>query len=129
MNYNEAMSERLNRIINYYRLSERQFSQRCGIPPTTMNSIIARNSASKAEFIVDVLKAFPDIDPVWLLMGTGEMLKADNDVSTQETIAMYGTAMLEKKKLSQQLEDARKQIDVLTRAVENLSQAIHKKAI
>lgn len=72
---------RVLQIMEHYGMNQRQFALRIGISPQSMNTMIVRNSELKVSTIVDILKAFQEVSVEWLVLGKGEMIKDETEVS------------------------------------------------
>ena len=72
------ISERLKAIRDNRKLSDRAFSIKCGVHPTTMDKQLKGTRSVSADVIIAVAAAFPEISRDWLLLGEGEMLKSNN---------------------------------------------------
>lgn len=70
-------------------------------------------SSLKSDNIVKVLNVFPDINPDWLLLGNGEMLRQNNQNATD-------AAVNNEKFYRQYIADKEKKIEELTRENEHL---------
>lgn len=62
--------ERILQIIEYKGISKRQFCSSINVSPGFFNTLRDNVSSSALE---KILKIYPEIDPVWLLTGNGEM--------------------------------------------------------
>lgn len=74
MEKNEGI-ERILQIMKHYNLSQRQFALKIDMNPQTLNSMIIRNYEIRITIIADILKAFPEINIEWLVLGEGDMIK------------------------------------------------------
>ena len=72
------ISERLKTIRDYRKLSDRAFSIKCGIHPTTMDKQLKGTRSVSAEVLIAVASAFPEISRDWLLLGEGDMIKSNS---------------------------------------------------
>lgn len=70
----------------------RKFSQLKGMRDTEFENAIkvahgfmASNAEPNGKAIVSILTAFPDINPDWLILGAGEMTRAEKTPSTPST--------------------------------------------
>lgn len=66
-------NQRLKQIIDKSDLSVNAFARRVDVPQTTLSNMIKRGTEPSTKTINAVLSAFPDINPDWLLTGSGEM--------------------------------------------------------
>lgn len=75
-----GVKERLKTFIKTLRISEREFCRRCGLGSAYIQSI-------KQSIAPDKLNAisiqFPDLNPLWLLLGQGEMLLSENKTTVE----------------------------------------------
>ena len=76
-------NQRLKRIIDKSDLSVNAFAKRVDVPQTTLSNMIKRGTEPSTKTLNAVLSAFPDINPDWLLTGSGEMYLS-NKLSTTE---------------------------------------------
>ena len=74
--------ERIKTIIDYKDISTRQFCIKVGIA----NGFFDKVKDVGTEKLLKILNAFPEINPLWLLMGEGSMLKNDTLNSTSDVI-------------------------------------------
>lgn len=80
--------ERIEYVINESGLTYVEFSSRTGISPATLSHITSGRSKPTLAIMKGILAGFPDINPGWLFLGTGEFKKSDaNDFSNVETDA------------------------------------------
>lgn len=70
-----GVKERLREFIKYLNISEREFCRRIGVSLSYVNSIRQSIQPDKMKAIAD---KFPELNPMWLLMGDGEMLQRGN---------------------------------------------------
>ncbi len=79
------MIDRINKIIEANNMSTTQFADSINIQRPSMSHIIAGRNNPSLDFVAKVLKAFPDIDPDWLIFGTGKMYrnKTNENISTE----------------------------------------------
>src|SRR5579875_583159 len=67
------IKERLKQFAQYKKLRITALEEASGLSNGYINNI--RNSISDQK-LEQITKAFPDLDPVWLRMGVGEMIKS-----------------------------------------------------
>jgi len=70
--------ERVKEIIQYYGLSISGFEKKIHMSNNSIQTAIKRTASLKDDTLINILKAFPDISPEWLLMGNGKMFRKDN---------------------------------------------------
>lgn len=67
------MKERLSQIVEYYKLSVREFERIIGVSEGVINKTLQRNTGLKAETIQKIVEKFPQISLNWIVLGQGEM--------------------------------------------------------
>lgn len=77
-----TLKERITKFIEYKGIPRSTFEQMSGLSNAYTRNIKDNVGATKLE---GILKAFPELNRVWLLTGEGEMLRQDKiDVATKE---------------------------------------------
>lgn len=74
--------DRINQIIEYKGISERKFCREIGVS----NGFLGNLGDTGVSKLYKILDTYPEIDPLWLFLGTGEMLKKDVQNATQKII-------------------------------------------
>lgn len=74
--------DRVNEIIKYKNLPVSTFEKEVGLSNNAIQSAIKRNSNLKDETLINILNRFKEIDPIWLLLGEGYMLKSSTHSKT-----------------------------------------------
>lgn len=77
---NQNPKSRLIEFISHLGIGQKKFEERCGLSNGYVNNSKGNFGASKLD---DILRAFPQLNRIWLLTGEGEMLKSD--VGTEMT--------------------------------------------
>ena len=70
------MEERIKQIIEYYGLNVRKFEQKISASEGQIYKGLARKNGFQSATIAKILEVFPEINPDWLLLGKGEMLRS-----------------------------------------------------
>lgn len=70
-----AVKERLREYIKVLGISEREFCRRIGVSTSYVNSIRTSIQPDKMKSIGE---QFPELNPMWLITGDGEMLQRAN---------------------------------------------------
>ena len=89
-------SQRIEELLHYFRMDQKEFAKKCGILPNTISNIkIGEHGISKKTF-EKILTAFPEVNKSWLATGEGEMInnglsitKLDNEVQKRHLIPLY----------------------------------------
>lgn len=71
------VNQRIKKIIEYYKISDRKFSQIINISSSTLSNYFKRGSEPSVGIIQNILSSFEEISPDWLLLGKGEMLRSN----------------------------------------------------
>lgn len=75
--------QRIRSLIDYYHLSDRKFSERIGLPQTTVSSLFKRGNEPNISVVNAILSEFKDISMEWLLTGQGSMLRTASSSPSQ----------------------------------------------
>ena len=76
------MLERILEIIKRKNLTPSQFADEIGIQRSGISHIISGRNNPSLEFVMKVLKRYPDIKAEWLLYGTGDSEKSNTPAET-----------------------------------------------
>ncbi len=63
-----------------YNLSASQLADKLGIQRSGLSHILSGRNRPGLDFAIKVLEKFPDINPDWLLLGKGVMLRKDSSL-------------------------------------------------
>ena len=72
-----SIASRLSALIDHFGLTASAFADKTGVQRSGVSHLISGRNKPSLDFIVKVLDAFPEIDLYWLLIGQGEMIKAE----------------------------------------------------
>lgn len=121
-----SVKERLKAFINYLNISEREFCRVIGVGSAYVASIKKSIKADKLEAITE---HYPELNPIWLIRGQGNMLLNGKAKAEPVTPTLLSAEMLAKL-----LEDANKEkarmlsiIESQQRTIEQLTE-LNKKA-
>ena len=67
----EEFVKRLERILKYYGLSASAFADRIGVQRSSISHLLTGRNKPSLEFVLKVVKTFPDVNLYWLLNGKG----------------------------------------------------------
>ncbi len=87
---NTTPIHRIKLLIEDKKMNISTFEKIIGASTNSIGQAVRRNTDVKADTLIQILSAFPDVDAEWLLMGNGEMYKVDKDSDNyidDETIA------------------------------------------
>lgn len=114
MNINKRIKEIRECLSNN---SNKEFSEKLDVSSQAISNYVRDGYNIGREVIENILKAFPQLDANWLLMGEGNMLKNISDmpqVSDPQIISL----------LREQITDLKDTIDRKDREINNLNQEI-----
>ena len=82
-------------ILQAKNITARQFAEEIGIQPSGMSHILGGRNNPSLDFVLKVLKRYPEIDAGWLLLGKGAMYgsgveSGDRSVASREWRAEGG---------------------------------------
>jgi len=106
------MVERLQLLLKTKNLSASQLADETGIQRSIMSHVMNGRNKASLDFILRVLKKYPDINPDWLLFAKGPMIR-DNTLFDQDQSDELDAV----KKQNQQLKE---QVDQLNETIYNL---------
>jgi transcriptional regulator with XRE-family HTH domain len=69
------ISERIKQFIDYKKLTINKFSDAVGTSNSYFNKLIKNGTTIGSDKIENILNAFPEINPIWLVLGQGDMIK------------------------------------------------------
>ena len=91
--------ERLNKIIDYYKLKPSEFAEEIKVPRSSVSHILSMRNNPSLDFIMNIKHRFPDLEWSWLIEGKGNMLLPsstfhnkfiDNSATNLSTIELTG---------------------------------------
>lgn len=65
-------TERIEQVLMKKKITKRKLAEKCGIPPTTLNTWINRGCDFPASYVVPISLAL-DVHPMWLLTGSEDI--------------------------------------------------------
>jgi transcriptional regulator with XRE-family HTH domain len=69
------MKDRLLKFLNKEQLSSARFAEIIGVQPSSISHILSGRNKPGFDFIQKILINFPSLNPDWLIMGKGNMLR------------------------------------------------------
>lgn len=67
----DQFSKRLHKILDYYDLSAAAFADKIEVGRSSISHIISGRNKPSLEFVMKVVKNFPEVELYWLLNGKG----------------------------------------------------------
>jgi len=68
----EDFVKRLEKLFQYYGLSAAAFADRTGVQRSSISHLLSGRNKPSLEFVLKVIKTFPEVNLYWLLNGKGE---------------------------------------------------------
>jgi len=67
----EEFVQRLEKILNYYGVSASAFADKIAVQRSTISHLLSGRNKPSLEFVLKVVKSFPEVNLYWLLNGKG----------------------------------------------------------
>jgi transcriptional regulator with XRE-family HTH domain len=107
--------DRINKLIADNKMSEREFATKIGMGQRSVNYYLKREQKPSLEFIINIIKTFPNISSGWLLTGKGSIEVSENPVSeiNIDYKDKYTEVLEENRKLNKEIKVALEKASVL----------------
>ncbi|NER11205.1 Bacteriophage CI repressor helix-turn-helix domain-containing protein [Muriicola jejuensis] len=63
---------RLEKILEYYNVSASVFADKIGVQRSSISHVLTGRNKPSLEFVMKVVRSYPDVNLYWLLNGKGE---------------------------------------------------------
>ncbi|WBL20803.1 MULTISPECIES: helix-turn-helix transcriptional regulator [unclassified Zunongwangia] len=80
----EEFTNRLQKIIEYYDLSASSFADKIEVGRSSISHLLSGRNKPSLEFVMKIVKTFPEVELYWLLNGKGEFPKRDKAFQKKE---------------------------------------------
>lgn len=80
----EKFASRLNKILDYYDISAAGFADKIEVGRSSISHILSGRNKPSLDFVMKVVKNFPDVELYWLLNGKGKFPSSSEPESKQE---------------------------------------------
>lgn len=77
----EGFIKRLKKIIEYYELSSSGFADKIGVQRSSISHLLSGRNKPSLDFILKILKEFPEVELYWLLNGKGNFPKSQTKLA------------------------------------------------
>jgi transcriptional regulator with XRE-family HTH domain len=84
------MNKRITALIRTKELTASEFARTIGVQPSSISHVLSGRNKPSLDFIIRVLKTYPDINPDWLLFGQGPMAK---EVTREDQMKTNGAVL------------------------------------
>jgi len=107
-----TIGQRVEIFINNLNIRQLDFAAKIGCSPSYLSQIIQgkKGRGVGIEMVSSILKAYPELNPKWLIEGLGDMYLSNGKENTNENDMMLSEEI---KFLKKQLEEKDKQISKL----------------
>jgi transcriptional regulator with XRE-family HTH domain len=78
----EDFIKRLEILLEYYGLSASLFADKLGVQRSGLSHLMSGRNKPSLDFVMKIVENFPEVDLYWLLAGTGEFPKTENQPRT-----------------------------------------------
>lgn len=68
---NEAFTNRLRKVIEFYGETASSFAEKVGVQRSSISHILSGRNKPSLEFVLKVLSSFPEVELYWLMNGKG----------------------------------------------------------
>ena len=83
----EDFSKRLHRILEFYELSAAGFADKIEVGRSSISHILSGRNKPSLDFVMKVVKSFPEVELYWLLNGKGSFPASEKkDPNTSQEI-------------------------------------------
>ena len=71
-NVNHVMTERIKQIMSHFNLTPASLADEIGVPRSSISHLLSGRNKPSLDFVLKLVKRFPEINLYWLLNGKGE---------------------------------------------------------
>ena len=88
----EKFSARLNKILNYYDISAASFADTIEVGRSSISHILSGRNKPSLDFVMKVVKNFPEVELYWLLNGKGSFPASNNESEPEKVTSVNSAA-------------------------------------
>ena len=85
------MQDRLLKLLRHFGFTATRFADEIGVQRSGISHILSGRNHPSHDFILKIMKRFPEINLDWLLLGKGDMLKPEMKNRTSVQTDLFGT--------------------------------------
>ena len=78
----EEFAKRLKSIMEYYEISAALLAEKIDVQRSSISHLLSGRNKPSLDFVLKILKEFPDVELYWLLNGVGKFPKQNNSNPT-----------------------------------------------
>jgi len=75
----EDFAKRINILLNFYGISAALLAEKIEVQRSSISHILSGRNKPSLDFVLKILKAFPEVELYWLLNGAGEFPKKNKN--------------------------------------------------
>jgi len=87
----KEVAGRLGEVMAHYQLTASAFAERIDVQRSGISHILSGRNKPSLDFVLKVVRAFPEVDLYWLLNGKGEFPHKTPESTVQAPILMPGS--------------------------------------
>ena len=110
----EEFAKRLNIIMDFYKLSAALLADKIEVQRSSISHLLSGRNKPSLEFVLKILKTFPEVELYWLLNGVGTFPKKSTSNNTSNTPTLFSNeekSPTEKKFPNKTVEDNSNEIE------------------
>mgnify|MGYP001005537874 FL=1 len=107
-------AKRLNIIMDFYQLSAALLADKIEVQRSSISHLLSGRNKPSLEFVLKILKTFPEVELYWLLNGVGTFPKTTTTKSNQDTPTLFSNEKkntIEEKSPIKTIEENSKEIE------------------
>lgn len=93
---NEDFAKRIQKIIQFYDETASGFAEKIGVQRSSISHVISGRNKPSLDFVMKVLKAYPEVNMYWLLNGKGSFPPSRSKEEDTEPKPQVETILSEK---------------------------------
>lgn len=82
----EEFAKRLKLVMDYYEISAALLADKIEVQRSSISHILSGRNKPSLEFVLKILKKFPEVELYWLLNGDGKFPKKIEESATNPTL-------------------------------------------
>jgi transcriptional regulator with XRE-family HTH domain len=102
----EDFSKRLHKILEFYELSAAGFADKIEVGRSSISHILSGRNKPSLDFVMKVVKSFPEVELYWLLNGKGSFPPSEKPSPEPEVKKEIATAPPPQKEVSPEQNEA-----------------------
>jgi plasmid maintenance system antidote protein VapI len=79
----DEFSKRLQKLFDFYDLNASAFADKIDVGRASISHLLSGRNKPSLDFVMRVVKTFPEVELYWLLNGKGSFPKKDNEAQSK----------------------------------------------